>query len=90
MKKLLILAALVLAGCASSGPVQIGQNTYMISKRSAGGLAVPGATVKTDIIAEANTFCGKSAKETELISSDAKNAIPFVRTSSAEITFKCV
>lgn len=90
MKKLLALTVVILAGCASSGPVQIGNNTYMITKQSAGGVAVPGIVVKTDIIAEANAFCSKSGKQTELVSSDSKNAIPFVRTSSAEITFKCV
>jgi hypothetical protein len=89
MKKLLVLTV-ILAGCASSGPVQIGNNAYMITKQSAGGIAVPGNVVKTDIIAEANTFCSKSGKQTELISSDSKNAIPFVRMSSAEITFRCI
>ena len=90
MKKLLLLTFVILAGCSSSGPLQIGNNTYMITKQSAGGLAVPGIVVKTDIIAEANTFCAKSGKQTELVTSASKNAVPFVRTSSAEITFKCV
>jgi hypothetical protein len=90
MKKLSIFAAVILVGCASSGPVQIGNNAYMITKQSAGGLAVPGIVVKTDIIAEANVFCSKSGKQTELISSASKNAVPFVRTSSAEITFRCI
>lgn len=90
MKKTVALAALILAGCASSGPLQVGPNTYMITKRSAGGLMTPGVTVKADIIKEANEFCGKSGKQTELVTSDSKNAIPFARTSSAEITFKCV
>lgn len=62
----------------------------MITKQSAGGVVVPGIVVKTDIIAEANTFCSKSGKQTELVSSESKNAIPFVRMSSAEITFRCI
>ena len=90
MKKLIALSAVILAGCASSGPVQISNNTYMITKQSAGGLAVPGVVVKGDIIKEANAFCSKTNQQTELVSSDSKNAIPFVRMSSAEITFKCV
>lgn len=91
MKKIAVLAyAVVLAGCSSSGPLQVGPDTYMINKRSAGGLMTPGITVKADIIKEANEFCGKSGKQTELISGDSKNAIPFARTSSAEIKFKCV
>ena len=90
MKKILVLTTVILAGCASSGPVQVGNNTYMITKQSAGGLAVPGVVVKGDIIGEANAFCSKSGKQTELVSSDSKNAIPFVRMSSAEITFRCI
>lgn len=62
----------------------------MITKQSAGGVAVPGASVKADILVEANAFCAKSGKRVDLLSSDAKNAIPFARLSSAEISFKCV
>jgi hypothetical protein len=79
-----------LTGCASSGPVATGKDTYMITKQSAGGIMTPGASVKAEILTEANAFCAKSGKTIELISSDAKNAIPFARTSSAEIQFKCV
>lgn len=85
-----IVAVLALVGCASSGPVQTGKDTYMISKQSAGGVAVPGSKVKAAIIREANEFCATSGRETELIDSSSKNAIPFARLSSAEITFKCV
>lgn len=88
--KLVALLAVVLCGCASSGPVATGKDTYMITKRSGGGLFVPGATVKADILAEANAFCAQSGKRIELLGSEAKNAIPFARTSSAEISFKCV
>jgi hypothetical protein len=91
MKKIAALAyVVVLAGCSSSGPLQIGPDTYMITKRSAGGLMTPGVVVKGDIIKEANEFCSKSGKQTDLVSGDSKNAIPFARMSSAEITFKCV
>lgn len=90
MKKILPLLALLLAGCSSSGPIQTGKDTYMITKQSAGGLAVPGSVVKGDILTEANAFCEKSGKRIELLTSDSKNAIPFARMSSAEISFKCV
>jgi len=85
-----LLAVLTLAGCSSSGPIQTGQDTYLLTKQSAGGIFKPGASVKADLLAEANEFCGKSGKRIELLTSDAKNAIPFARTSSAEISFKCV
>jgi hypothetical protein len=89
MKIILAFVAL-LAGCASSGPVSIGKDAYVLTKTSAGGMFVSGATVKTDLLREANEFCTKSGKTMELTSGDAKNAIPFARMPSAEIQFKCV
>lgn len=90
VNKSLILVTLALVGCASSGPMQIGKDTYMITKQSAGGVMASGASVKAEIIGEANAHCAKSGKQIELLTGDAKNAIPFARLSSAEITFKCV
>jgi hypothetical protein len=66
------------------------KDTYMITKQSAGGLAVSGSSVKADILIEANAFCAKSGKSLELLNSNSKNAIPFARMPSAEISFKCV
>ena len=85
-----MVAVITLAGCASSGPVAMGKDTYMITKQSAGGLFVSGSSVKAEILAEANAFCARSGKAIELLSSDAKNAIPFAHMSGAEIQFKCV
>lgn len=90
MKKSMIVAIFILGGCASSGPVQIGKDTYVITKTSAGGGFVSGASVKTDLIQEGVTFCAKSGKTLELISGEGKNAIPFARMPSAEISFKCI
>jgi hypothetical protein len=90
MQKSLIIMALFLTGCASSGPVQTGKDTYMITKTSAGGVFVQGGAVKAEIIGEANAFCAKSGKTIELLDGQSKNAIPFARMSSAEVSFKCV
>jgi hypothetical protein len=90
MKKLTILVLTVLAGCASSGPVQTGKDTYMIAKTSAGGMFVSGAAVKAELIQEGAAHCAKTGKSLELISGEGKNAIPFARQTSAEISFKCV
>ncbi len=86
----IIAASLILFGCTSSGPVRTGQDTYMIAKQSAGGLFVSGGAVKAEIVAEANAHCAKEGKAMELLTGDAKNAIPFARMPSAEISFKCV
>jgi hypothetical protein len=90
MRKIILLAVFTLTGCASSGPVQTGKDTYMIAKTSGGGVFVNGASVKAEIIGEANAFCAKSGKTIELLNGDSKNAIPFARMPSAEISFKCV
>lgn len=90
--KLLIVPTLtlLLSACSSSGPIATGKDTYMITKQSAGGLMVAGASVKAEILVEANQFCAKSGKSMQLLTSDAKNAIPFARMPSAEISFTCV
>jgi len=88
--KIMALVAIFLCGCSSSGPIATGKDTYMITKQSAGGVMVPGASVKADLLVEANQFCTKSGKSMQLLSSEAKNAIPFARLSSAEIQFSCV
>jgi hypothetical protein len=90
MKKIIVLAVIVLAGCASSGPVQTGKDTYMIAKTSAGGMFVSGAQVKAELIQEGSAHCAKSGKALELINGEGKNGIPFARQTSAEISFKCV
>jgi hypothetical protein len=88
--KISVLLAILLCGCSSSGPIATGKDTYMITKQSAGGVMVPGASVKAEILVEANQFCEKSGKSMQLLNSEAKNAIPFARMSSAEIQFSCV
>jgi uncharacterized protein YcfL len=88
-KTLLLLASCLLVACSSSGPIATGKDTYMITKQSAGGLLVSGASVKAEILTEANQFCAKNGKTMELTNSEAKNAIPFARMPSAEIEFRC-
>lgn len=79
-----------LAGCASSGVVPTGPGTFLISKTSAGGAFVSGASVKADLIKEADAFCARDGKTVQVLTSDAKNAIPFARMPSAEVNFRCV
>ena len=80
----------VLAGCASSGIIPIGGDTYMVTKKSAGGLLVSGSQVKADLYVEANEYCGKQGKEVQTVTATAQNAMPFVRMPNAELQFKCV
>lgn len=48
-----------------------------------------GATIKADLLKEANEFCDQKGGALALLSSDAKNAIPFARMPSSEIHFEC-
>lgn len=81
---------LVLLGCSSTGVVPADKGTYIISKQSAAGIFGTSGGVKADIYSEANEFCAKKGMAVETINKEIKDAVPFVRTSSAMIEFKCV
>lgn len=78
-----------LAGCASSGIVPTGQDTYIVSKAGAGGGFTSGSTVKAAVYVEANEFCAKSSKFVEKISDNSTEAA-FGKFPSAELQFRCV
>lgn len=83
-----VVVGFALAGCASSGPVPIGNDTFMISKSSAaGGFSSP-AAIKGDLLKEGNAFCAGKGKTLQLIGDKGQEA-SFTRNPSAEIQFKC-
>ena len=84
------LLALTLAGCASSGVIPTGPDTYMLTKTSAGGVFVSGSSVKGDLYIEANRFCSDKGLVVDTVDATSKNAIPFARMPSAELHFRCV
>ena len=88
--KSLLFALAVLAGCASTGVVPADKGTYMISKQSAAGVFGTPDGVRADIYAEANEFCGRTGNAVETVNLEVKGAIPFVRTGSALLQFKCI
>ncbi len=81
---------MVLAGCASSGVIPTGADTFMVSKTSAGGVFVSGSSVKADLYIEANKFCSDRGQVVETVDASSKNAVPFARMPSAQLQFKCV
>lgn len=93
MKKLLILsAALLLAGCASTGVVQVGQNRYMIADSNS--MYWEGGSVMKDIVKEGTEFCAKQGKQFELLekkTDDYQMGTIFggTKKASAEIYFTC-
>jgi hypothetical protein len=90
MKRLTYLVVVVMAGCASSGVIQTGKDTYTLSKTSGGGMFTTGAAVKADLLGEANRFCAERKRVLEVTDSREENAIPFVRMPNAEIKFRCI
>lgn len=89
MKRSTALLAIALAGCASTGIVPTGQDTYMVAKKSAAGVATSGATIKAELYGEANEYCARTGRVVETISATSANAIPFARMPQAELNFKC-
>lgn len=90
MKKLLVILAMVVTACSSTGVVPIGQETYMLAKTSpACGFRSADAT-KADLYREANDFCLEQKKQLETVKVTARDGIPFVRCASAELQFRCV
>ena len=89
MKVRIAVLSLLLAGCAAQIS-QTGPDSYLITKSSAGGILVSGASVKNNLIYRAGMFCAEKGKQIQVTTSQGHNAIPFTRTSSAEVEFKCI
>ncbi|MGH7604116.1 MAG: hypothetical protein ACRENK_08990 [Gemmatimonadaceae bacterium] len=88
--RFLLAAISALAACSSTGIVPADRDTYIVSKQSAAGVFGTPDGVKADIYQEANDFCSKSGKAVETVNLEVKGAIPFVRTGSASLQFRCV
>ena len=79
----------MLAACASSGPVSIGRDTYMIAKQSSTGFH-SGGSVKADIYREASEFCVKQGLQFQPVSEIAKDGVPGYAFANAEVVFRCL
>jgi hypothetical protein len=88
MRRLIWLACL--AGCASTGVVPTGGDTYMLAKTGAGGMFSSGAAIAADLYAEAGTFCGAKGLTVETVEVVSEDSIPFVRMNRANLRFRCV
>jgi hypothetical protein len=91
MKKLLLICvAMGLVGCASSGPVEIGPDSYMISKQSAGGVFVSPSSITPELIKEGQSYCASQGKHFRIQNTEELSAIPATRMPSAKILFMCL
>lgn len=87
----LFLSVAAISGCAAnSGIVQMGSNTYMVSRQAATGFTGMG-TLKAEAMKEAFDQCKKSGKSVEVIETiDAKPPYILGNFPKTEIRFKCV
>lgn len=89
MKQIIMAGIVVLSGCASSGVVPIGQDTYMITKQSAGGMFVSPGSIKVEIFREAQSFCQSEGKIFQVVGTNELASFPG-RLPSAEVQFMCL
>lgn len=82
--------AALLAGCASTGVVTMGQNLHTISKTSpACGFRDAGG-VKADVFTEMNAFCSAKNLYPEVVTIEALDGVIGKRCASATVEFRCV
>jgi hypothetical protein len=77
----------VLAGCASSGVVQTGPDTYVIAKSEWGFTS--GAVHAARLTQEASDHCRSLGKVVK-VTSIQKNDVELGKTPAAEVNFQCV
>jgi len=84
-----IVAALSIAGCASTGVVPVDQDSFMIGKKD----GTPGLGVslknKAEVYKEANEFCQAKGLEVKTLQVTTTPARP-AQLGSTELHFKCV
>jgi hypothetical protein len=78
--------AYILSGCASSGVVQTGKDSYVIAKSEWGFTS--GAVHSARLTQEASDFCAHKGKQIEVISTQS-NDVEFGKTPAAEVHFRC-
>ncbi len=93
MKQLIGLFILVVlaSGCASnSGVVQIGKDTYMVSRQAATGFSGSG-DLKAKALREGSRFCEKQGKKLQVVSTEEASP-PYILTNfpKAEVQFMCL
>ena len=90
MRRVLICCAVLLAGCASTGVMPVGDGVFMISKQSAAGIFGTTAGVEADIYHEANAYCAARHQVLETVDVQTVNALAFSHQGSATLRFRCI
>lgn len=84
------LSLVLLTACGSTGPVQMGQNMYSISKTSAACGFRDAGGVRADIYKEMATVCAGKSLLPEVVSMEALDGVIGRRCASATVEFRCV
>ena len=82
-----LISVFLIIGCASSGIVQTGPNTFMLTKSEWGFTS--GAVHTARLMQEASEFCSIKGKQINVISRKS-NDVEFGKTPAAEVNFQCV
>lgn len=89
MRKIMTIAAIaVLGGCAATGVVPIGQDTYMVSRQGSGGWSSVGK-LKADAFAEASQYCVSQNKSVQVVNTREQPS-GIGRLPEAEVQFMCL
>lgn len=89
LRMISIAVSFAIAGCASTGVVAVGQDTFMLAK-TGGTIGMSGAEVTADLYREANMFCSEKKKYVSTVNVSALDWQAFVRMASSKLEFKCV
>lgn len=85
LQKMMTVAALaVMAGCSSTGPTKIGDDTYLVSKKVY-ALISSATALEVECREDAANFCAKQGKESEVTNVNLSGGF-----SEARVEFKCV
>ena len=89
MRRLFILAGVcIVTGCASSGPVSIGPDTYMLAKPG-DFFTISGASVQADLYRKAGIFCAQQGKQMMAMGGNYRDSAPYTY-ATAQIQFRCL
>lgn len=85
---LLLLTSL--AGCATTSPIPLGNEVYLLSQTSAGGVFKSMPALKSEVIQRANAFAASNGKVAVPVASEERPAIPGRQMPSFEYQFRLV
>lgn len=85
-----ICIAALLTACATAEPVPMGNDVYMISQTSAGGVFTSMSSLKSEVIQRANAFAESKGKVAVPLASRETPAVPGHNMPNFEYQFRLV